>query len=69
MLTNDIVSFEQLGSELVLQRFDLSLLKCLWNAYKSPPDKTNLMTVHPVKTQITLGIRPVWSESSLALNG
>ena len=29
-------------------------------------DKTNKMTVHPVKTQISLGIRPVWSESSLS---
>ena len=28
-------------------------------------DKTNKMSVHPVKTQISLGIRPVWSESSL----
>ena len=28
-------------------------------------DKTNKMTVHPVKTQISLGIRPVWSEPSL----
>ena len=28
-------------------------------------DKTNKMTVHPAKTQISLGIRPVWSESSL----
>ena len=24
-------------------------------------DKTNKMKVHPVKTQISLGIRPVWS--------
>ena len=29
--------------------------------YELPHDKTNEMTVHPVKTQI----RPVWSESSL----
>ena len=28
-------------------------------------DKTNKMTVHPAKTQISLGINPVWSESSL----
>ena len=28
-------------------------------------DKTNKMSVHPVKNQISLGIRPVWSESSL----
>ena len=28
-------------------------------------DKTNKMSVHPVKAQISLGIYPVWSESSL----
>ena len=28
-------------------------------------DKTNKMRVHPAKTQISLGIQPVWSESSL----
>ena len=36
------------------------------NSWIEPPhDKTNKMTVHPAKTQISLGIRPVWSESSL----
>ena len=29
-------------------------------------DKTNKMTVLPAKTQISLGICPVWSESSLS---
>ena len=29
-------------------------------------DKTNKISVHPAKTQISLGIRPVWSESSLS---
>ena len=28
-------------------------------------DKTNKMAVHPAKIQISLGIRPVWSEPSL----
>ena len=28
-------------------------------------DKTNKVTVRPEKTQISMGIRPVWSESSL----
>ena len=28
-------------------------------------DKTNKMIVRPAKTQISLGICPVWSESSL----
>ena len=29
-------------------------------------DKTNKMGVRPAKTQVSLGIRPVWSESSLS---
>ena len=29
-------------------------------------DKTNEVSVRPAKTQISLGIRPVWSESSLS---
>ena len=35
----------------------------LW--IEPPHDKTNKMTVHPAKTRISLGNRPVWSESSL----
>ena len=35
--------------------------------YEPPHDKTNKMTVPPAKTQISLGIRPVWSESSLCV--
>ena len=34
--------------------------------YEPPHDKTNKMIVRPAKTQINLGIRPVWSESSLS---
>ena len=34
--------------------------------YEPRHDKTNKMSVRPVKTQISLGIRPVWSESSLS---
>ena len=33
--------------------------------YEPRQDKTNKMSVRPAKTQISLGIRPVWSESSL----
>ena len=33
--------------------------------HEPPHDKTNKMTLRPAKTQISLGIRPVWSESSL----
>ena len=33
--------------------------------FEPPQDKTNKVEVRPAKTQISLGIRPVWSESSL----
>ena len=33
--------------------------------YEPPHDKTNNVAVRPAKTQISLGIRPVWSESAL----
>ena len=36
-----------------------------WAGYEPRHDKTNQMSVRPAKTQISLGIRPVWSESSL----
>ena len=35
------------------------------NTYEPPHDKTNKMTVRPAKTQISLGICPVWSQSLL----
>ena len=44
------------------------LVKFVWNYIKIIElrhDKTNKMSVHPAKTQINLGIRPVWSESLL----
>ena len=33
--------------------------------YEPRYDKTNKVTVRTAKTQISLGIRPVWSETSL----
>ena len=33
--------------------------------FEPPHDKTNKMTVRPAKTQISLGIHPVWPESLL----
>ena len=36
-----------------------------YSTHEPPRDKTNKMTVRTAKTQISLGIRPVWSESSL----
>ena len=38
---------------------------CAIRKNEPPHDKTNKMTVHLAKTQISLGICPVWSESSL----
>ena len=35
-------------------------------AYEPRYDKTNKMSVRPAKTRISLGIRPVWSESLLS---
>ena len=34
--------------------------------YEPRHDKINKVSVRPAKTQISLGIRPVWSESSLS---
>ena len=34
--------------------------------FELPHDKTNTTTVRPAKTQISLSLRPVWSESSLS---
>ena len=37
-----------------------------WSPNEPGHDKTNKMTVRKAKTQISLGIRPVWSKSSLS---
>ena len=42
------------------------LIAQLINAFEPRHDKTNKMSVRPAKTQISLGIRPVWSESLLS---
>ena len=42
---------------------DVSCYSCLM--YELPHDKTNKVTMCPAKTQISLGIPSVWSESSL----
>ena len=36
------------------------------SVYETRHDKTNKMAVRRAKTQISLGIHPVWSESSLS---
>ena len=46
----------------------LSYKKCggsILTANEPRHDKTNKMSVRPAKTQISLGIRPVWQESSM----
>ena len=35
------------------------------SVYEPRHDKNNKVSVRPAKTQISLGIRPVWSQSSL----
>ena len=37
-----------------------------YEIYEPPHDKTNKVNVRPAKTRISLGIRQVWSESSLS---
>ena len=45
--------------------WDMVHQRCSTMKNEPPHDKTNKMTVCPAKTQISLGICPVWSESSL----
>ena len=42
------------------------ILACDAVKFEPRHDKTNKVTVRPAKTQISLGIRPVWLESSLS---
>ena len=42
-------------------RFDGVLIAVSLLGNELPHDKTKKMTVHPAKTQISLGICPVWS--------
>ena len=56
---------------LMSEQFGSNQCFCMWPLlspwqYEPPHDKTNKMTECPVKTQISLGIRPVWSDSSLS---
>ena len=44
----------------------LTKKKIMSNIFESQHDKTNKMSVRPAKTQISMGIRPVWSDSSLS---
>ena len=49
---------------------DATHLLFLFDSSNEPRhDKTNKMSVRPVKTQISLGIRPVWSVFAVRLMG
>ena len=53
------------SSEYVSDRYVFSSQFTRKISHESRHDKTNKMSVRPAKPQISLGIRPVWSESSL----
>ena len=64
----NIIIYKNRSKQIINQDFlsYLILLKCIKRQYEPRHDKTNKMAVRPTKTQISLGIRPVWSESSLS---
>ena len=47
------------------ENVNITLYRCTGRFLGPPHDKTNKMSVRQAKTEISLGIRPVWSESSL----
>ena len=48
------------------KRMSICFANSVEEPFEPPHDKTNYMAVRLAKTQISLGIRPVWSESSLS---
>ena len=62
-------AFEKaLKEPLMVKRSQLldSWFYCKAKTDEPPHDKTNKMAVRLAKSQISLGIRPVWSKSSLS---
>ena len=57
------------NSELEGQLPNVHVKETMLGSNEPPHGKTNKMTVRPAKAQISPGIRPVWSESSMSLNG
>ena len=51
---------------IIVYLYDLSVIFLTKTFYEPRDDKTSTVSVHPAKTQISLGIRPVWSVSSLS---
>ena len=50
---------------ILVTRYRLKILSL--GITEPPHDKTNKMTVRPAKTQISLGIRPVWSVFAVSM--
>ena len=67
MLVDCYCLFTLLGIKMLVHSYRLLSISeyTRFIILEPPHDKTNKMTVRPAKTQIRLGIRPVWSESSL----
>ena len=73
MSTHNICSYGEItkiipklsSNTLLICSTDYPLIVINYPPYEPPHDKTNRLTVRPAKTQISLGIRPDWSESSL----
>ena len=59
--SNMLIAWFCAVSKTCIAKTDLCYMQGL-----SEHDKTNKVTVRPPKTQISLGIRPVWSEYSLS---
>ena len=53
-------------AEIDFKAIPVSLTDMSAATNEPPHDKTNKMTVRPAKTQVSLGIHPIWSESSLS---
>ena len=51
---------------MLRQKMNRKYLK-LFKSIEPQQEKTNNVVVCPVQTQISLGIRPVWSEPSLSV--
>ena len=60
------VAHRTLMDFLLLEESSRMLKRLAYNIYEPRHDKTNKMSVRPAKTRISLGIRPVWSESSMS---
>ena len=62
---HQVLLFQSYQTTICSRFHGLSFLVILCPCTEPPHDKANKMTVHPAKTQISLGIHLVWSESSL----